>query len=150
MEPGLCFDGDAAESGEMTESDQDCDMKDATSDEPVVLESDESAEAAMRGLRALALSWQEMGLAEIWRDLVMNFLVDELASIVKERCQWWYDANYAKGLLRRLTTYLYSPVLRWLRTAYGLPLWLAAKWRRTSWRRRRRGGLAPAGQYYNC
>lgn len=60
----------------------------------------------------------KVGLGLVWGDLVMQFFAEQLTFMVEDRCQ--KDAN-AKGLLDRLTTLLYDPMLRWLRAAHGVP-----------------------------
>jgi len=77
-----------------------------------------SRDAKMNHFRQVAESFQKVGLGNVWRDLIMHFLVSELARTVEDRCRSEYDA---KGLLHQLTVWLYDPLLRWLRTAYGLP-----------------------------
>jgi len=82
-------------------------------------------DASAEGLRVISEALQCMGLGGMWRDLVMRFAVEELGSTVEKRCSSEYDA---KGLLDQLTAWLYSPLLRWLRTAYGLPA-MAGRWK---------------------
>jgi len=79
----------------------------------------EQAEAVSCSFREVADALQSMGLGDVWCDLVMRFLADELSSTVQERCRSEYDA---KGLLHQLTSWLYNPLLRWLRAAHGLEL----------------------------
>jgi len=74
--------------------------------------------APMQSLREMADALHGMGLGNFWRDLVMRFVIEELATTIEHRCRSAYDS---RGLLDRLTAWLYRPLLRWLRAAHGLP-----------------------------
>eukprot|EP00928_Gymnodinium_smaydae_P058543 TRINITY_DN4173_c1_g2_i1.p1 TRINITY_DN4173_c1_g2~~TRINITY_DN4173_c1_g2_i1.p1 ORF type:complete len:1845 (+),score=455.00 TRINITY_DN4173_c1_g2_i1:112-5646(+) len=89
------------------------------SDAGIDVDSFEAPEESVRCFREVSLTWEHLGLEYAWRDLVMEYLVDELGKTVRHRCNHDYDA---KGLLRRLMSFLYNPILSWLRTAHGLSL----------------------------
>jgi len=96
---------------------------DASSEEDDVDSSPMCSDDLSSDLREVSIALQAMGLQNVWRDYVMRFTAEEVASTVQARCG---SEDYKKGLLHQLTSWLYDPVLHWLRTAFGLSA-IAAK-----------------------
>eukprot|EP00929_Paragymnodinium_shiwhaense_P007001 TRINITY_DN110959_c0_g1_i1.p1 TRINITY_DN110959_c0_g1~~TRINITY_DN110959_c0_g1_i1.p1 ORF type:complete len:1117 (+),score=226.83 TRINITY_DN110959_c0_g1_i1:194-3544(+) len=112
---GLFHDDDAHED---EEDDADaCSLPEEDAGESADAGAAADLEADVAEFRQVACTFRALDLADVWRDLVMQFLTEELANSVEERCAQAYDA---KGLLRHLTASLYGLPLRWLRAAHGL------------------------------
>lgn len=108
------------EGDNLHDGDIDCDEEesvDGSDDQSQCPKLDEE-DLTLETLCRLSAAMHKVGLGRVWGDLVMLFFAEQLAFMVEDRCQKEYDA---KGLLDRLTTLLYDPMLRWLRAAQGVP-----------------------------
>lgn len=107
------------EGDNLHDGDIDCDeeeSEDGSDDQSQCPKTDEE-DLTLETLRRISAVMHKVGLGLAWGDLVMQFFAEQLTFMVEDRCQKEYDA---KGLLDRLTTLLYDPMLRWLRAAQGV------------------------------
>ncbi|CAK0855371.1 unnamed protein product [Prorocentrum cordatum] len=86
--PGRWLAGDGEGSGgeedEAMFSEADSDASSVDADAAVDDDPRQPTASSVEGLRGMAVSFQRMGLGDIWRDLAVQFAVDQLASTVED------------------------------------------------------------------